>query len=298
MVADIGIPPSVLAADRTRHLANGPRLWAAGLPRPDAGGGAKYGRGHALLLAGGMTGASRLAADAARRIGAGLVTVAAPTAAVPVVAGGSPGTIVAVCDDEAGWSELLADARKNALLLGPGAGVGAATRGKVLATLATGRPCVLDADALTSFRGDPPALFGAIKGPCVLTPHEGEFSRLFACEGDKLARARAAARLSGAIVLLKGADTVIAAPDGRAAINTGAPPDLATAGSGDVLAGMICGLLAQRMPAFEATAAAAWLHGQCAAAHGAGLIAEDLAPALPALLRRLRGASHLAAGPA
>ncbi|MFO1146546.1 MAG: NAD(P)H-hydrate dehydratase [Rhodospirillales bacterium] len=160
--------------------------------------------------------------------------------------------------------ELLADARKNALLLGPGAGVSDATRAKVLAALATGRACVLDADALTSFRDDPPALFDAISGPCVLTPHEGEFSRLFTSEGDKLARARAAAQRSGAIVLLKGADTVIAAPDGRAVINTGAPPDLATAGSGDVLAGMICGLLAQQMPAFEAAAAAAWLHGQCA----------------------------------
>ncbi len=299
LVTDIGIPQAVLTAIAPRTFANGPELWSAGFPRPQTGGN-KYGRGHALLLAGGMTGASRLAADAARRIGAGLVTVAASAAVRPIVAAGSPGTITAACDDEDDWSGLLADARKNALLLGPGAGVNAQTRAKVLAALATRRACVLDADALTVFRDDPPALFSAIDGPCVLTPHEGEFGRLFADNGDKLTRARAAARQCGAVVLLKGADTVIAAADGRAAVNIGAPPDLATAGSGDVLAGMICGLLAQGMPPFEAAAAAAWLHGQCAAVHGSGLIAEDLAPALPALLQRLRRRPRVApttAGP-
>ena len=294
VVADIGIPPAVLS---DIAFVNGPALWAAAFPRLGAAGN-KYGRGHALLFAGGMTGAARLAADAARRIGAGLVTVAASAEGRAIVACGSAGTIVAGCDNAAAWAGLLADARKNAVLLGPGAGISGETRTKVLGALATARACVLDADALTVFRDDPSALFAAIAGPCVLTPHEGEFTRLFADEGDKLTRARAAAQRSGAVVLLKGADTVIAAADGRAAINTGAPPDLATAGSGDVLAGMICGLLAQGMPAFEAAAAAAWLHGQCAAAHGAGLIAEDLAPALPALLRRLRGQPHLAAAPA
>ncbi len=290
VIADIGIPEMVLGPIAPRTFANGPDLWSAAFPRLQAGGN-KYGRGHALLLAGGMTGASRLAADAARRIGAGLVTVAASAAVRPLVAGGSPGTITAGCDDGDDWSRLLADERKNALLLGPGAGVNAQTRAKVLAALATRRPCVLDADALTVFRDDPAALFAAIDGPCVLTPHEGEFGRLFSEDGDKLSRTRAAARRSGAVVLLKGADTVIAASDGRAAINADAPPDLATAGSGDVLAGMICGLLAQGMPPFEAAAAAAWLHGRCAAAHGAGLIAEDLAPELPALLQRLRAAT-------
>ncbi|HYN37989.1 MAG TPA: NAD(P)H-hydrate dehydratase, partial [Rhodospirillales bacterium] len=235
VVADIGIPEAVLGAIAPQTFANGPGLWEALLPRPAAAGN-KYGRGHALLLAGsGMTGAARLAADAARRIGAGLVTVAAAADSRAIVASGSPGTIVAACDDDAAWAALLADARKNALLIGPGAGVSTSTRTRVLAALATGRPCVLDADALTAFADDPSALFAAIAGPCVLTPHDGEFARLFADGGDRLTRGRAAARQSGAVLLLKGADTVIAAADRRAAINTGAPPDLATAGSGDVL---------------------------------------------------------------
>lgn len=288
VVADIGIPEQVLAAIAPHTFADGPALWDDCFPRLDATVN-KYGRGHALLLAGsGMSGAARLAADAARRIGAGLVTVAAAADSRAIVAAGSPGTIVASCDDDAGWAALLADARKNALLIGPGAGISDGTRTRVLAALATRRACVLDADALTVFRDNPGLLFGAIDGPCVLTPHEGEFTRLFDTSGDKLSRARAAARTSGAVVLLKGSDTVIAAPDGRAAITKDVPPDLATAGSGDVLAGMILGLLAQGMPAFAAAAAAAWLHGRCAALHGAGLIAEDLASALPGLLAQLR----------
>ena len=288
VVADIGIPEAVLKAIAPRTFANGPLVWANPFPGPEPAGN-KFGRGHALLLAGsGMTGAARLAADAARRIGAGLVTVAATPDSRAIIASGSPGTIVATAESDADWSHLLDDARKKAVLIGPGAGVTSSTRLRVLAALATRRACVLDADALTVFGDAPSELFAAVQGPCVLTPHEGEFPRLFSVEGDKLSRARSAARQSGAVVLLKGSDTVIAAPDGRAAINASAPPDLATAGSGDVLAGMTVGLLAQGMPAFEAAAAAAWLHGRCAAAHGAGLIAEDLAPALPRLLARLR----------
>ena len=288
VVSDIGIPEAVLKDIAPQTVANGPDLWAQQFPLPDVAAN-KYGRGHAMLLAGsGMTGAARLAADAARRIGAGLVTVAASADSRAIIAVGSPGTIVADCNEDTDWEVLLADVRKNALLIGPGAGVTAGTRARVQATLASKRACVLDADALTVFRDDPKMLFDAIDGPCVLTPHDGEFTRLFKAKGDKLFRARTAARQSGAVVLLKGSDTVIAAPDGLAAINVGAPPDLATAGSGDVLAGMILGLLAQGMPAFAAAAAATWLHGRCAAAHGAGLIAEDLAPALPGLLARLR----------
>lgn len=288
VVADIGIPEAALEAIGPQTFANGPLVWAKAFPRPEQAGN-KFGRGHVLLLAGsGMTGAARLAADAARRIGAGLVTVAATSDSRAIIASGSPGTIVATAESDADWSHLLGDARKNAVLIGPGAGVTFSTRLRVLAALATRRACVIDADALTVFRDAPSELFAAVQGPCVLTPHEGEFPRLFSVEGDKLGRARSAARQSGAVVLLKGSDTVIAAPDGRATINASAPPDLATAGSGDVLAGMTVGLLAQGMPAFEAAAAAAWLHGRCAAAHGAGLIAEDLAPALPRLLARLR----------
>ncbi|MFO1154705.1 MAG: NAD(P)H-hydrate dehydratase [Rhodospirillales bacterium] len=276
VVADIGIPDAVLADIGPTTFANGPSLWRDRLPSPAATGN-KYGRGHALVRGGGeMTGAGRLAADAARRIGAGLVSLACPRQAFAIYAAGSAGTIVAPYDDAEGYGRLVADRKRTAWMIGPGAGVDGATREGVTTALATGKPGVVDADALTVFADDPSALFAAIKGPCVLTPHEGEFRRLFDCPGDKLTRARTVAGTSGAIVLLKGADTVIAAPDGRAAINTNAPADLATAGAGDVLAGMITGLLAQGMPAFEAAAAAAWMHGAAASRVGTGLIAEDL----------------------
>jgi len=289
IVADIGIPETVLPDIAPKSFVNGPGLWQQRFPWP-AMGGNKYSRGHALILGGGeMTGAARLAAGSARRVGSGLVTIAAPGEAVGVYSAGQPGTIVASVGDDAEFESLIADERKNALLLGPGAGVSAQTRRRVLAALGTGRPCVLDADALTVFRDDPDTLFDAISGPCVLTPHEGEFARLFRSEGNKLTRAREAARSSGAALLLKGADTVIASVEGRVAININAPPTLATAGSGDVLAGMIVGLLAQNMDAFDAGCAAVWLHGQVATTFGPGLIAEDLIDGLPAALRGLKG---------
>ncbi len=288
VVADIGIPEVVLDEIRPRTYVNGEGLWRAGYPALDAGGN-KYGRGHAVVLGGVMTGAGRLAAEAARRIGAGLVTIASPPEARVIYGSGAPGTIVSTIGDEAAFHALIADARRNAVLLGPGAGTVPAVREKVLAALGLEKRCVIDADALTVFADDPARLFEAIRSPCVLTPHEGEFARIFAASGDKLARAREAAKLSGAIVLLKGADTVIAAPDGRAAINVGAPPTLATAGSGDVLAGMILGLLAQGMDAFAAACAAADLHGRAAAAFGRGLIAEDIIAELPGVLTRCFG---------
>ena len=188
-----------------------------------------------------------------------------------------------------GFAALLTDPRRNAALIGPGAGVGEETRARTLAILAAGKSAVLDADALTSFAEDRQRLFAAIASPVVMTPHDGEFARLFDSAGSKLDRARRAARASRAVILLKGADTVIAAPDGRAAINANAPPDLATGGSGDVLAGMIAGLLAQHMAPFAAACAAAWLHGAAAARIGPGLVAEDLIEALPAALREVLG---------
>lgn len=286
VVADIGIPSSVLDAIGPRTFANGPGLWR--LPVP-AVADHKYRRGHALLVGGAMTGAVRLAARGARRVGAGLVSVAVPAEVAPIFAGDAPGVIVLTAPDTLALCEVFCDERKNSLLVGPGNGVGVVTRENVLAALATGRATVLDADALTSFTADPGTLFAAIQGPCVLTPHDGEFAALFeGMRGSRLERAREAARVSKAVVLLKGPDTIIAAPDGRAAINGNAPPDLATAGAGDVLAGMIVGLLAQGMEPFASACAAAWLHGEAARRCGRGLIAEDLAEQLPALLDRLR----------
>lgn len=288
VVADIGIPCGVLDTIAPRQWVNGPALWAGRHPWPRADS-HKYARGHAVVAGGGrMTGAGRLAARAALRAGAGLVTVACPPEAFAIYAAGSPSLIVEPVADDAAFAALLSDARKNAVLLGPGAGVGAQTRARVLAALGDGKACVLDADALTSFAGSPADLFDRLNARCVLTPHEGEFGRLFDSTGDKLARARAAAARCGAVVLLKGADTVVAAPDGRAAVNVNAPPDLATAGAGDVLAGLILGLVAQGMDAFDAACAGAWLHGEAAAQVGPGLIAEDLPEALPAVLRRLK----------
>jgi len=290
-VADIGIPEQVLDEIRPSTFANGPALWGDTLPRVRVDG-HKYDRGHALIVSGGAahTGAARLAARAALRIGAGLVTVAAPASALMVNAAHLTAIMLDRADGPEGLAEALADRRRNAVLIGPAAGVGEETRQRVLVALEAGRPVVIDADGLTSFEEASDNLFAAIHAdparPVVLTPHAGEFRRLFPDLVDlpKPAGARQAAARSGAIVVLKGADTVIAAPDGRAAINADAPAWLATAGSGDVLAGLVTGLLAQAMPAFEAACAAVWIHGAAAGRHGPGLIAEDLPDCVPAVL--------------
>ncbi len=293
ILAGIGIPDRVLAGIAPQTFENEPELWGGDYPWRGPGD-HKYDFGHALVVGGAaMTGAGRLAARAALRAGAGLVTVACPPEVVPIYALSTPSAMTAPIADEADFGALLADARKNAVLIGPGNGAGAVTRARTLAALAAGsggggKAVVVDADALTSFQDRPEALFEAVSGPCVLSPHEGEFRRLFPdLEGGKLARARAAAVRGGAVVLIKGADSVIAAPDGRAAINANAPPVLATAGTGDVLAGLIVGHLAQGSNAFDATCAAVWLHGAAGAALGPGLIAEDLCEALPGVLRAL-----------
>jgi hydroxyethylthiazole kinase-like uncharacterized protein yjeF len=287
VVADIGTPPAVLAGIRVNTWENHPSLWRRELPWPVAAGN-KYSRGHALLSGGyPMTGAVRMAARAAARAGAGLISIAVPEVALPIYAGALTSIMVHPISRPEDFSHLLADSRYTALLIGPGAGVNETTRGRALAMLATQRAVLLDADAISVFADRPEALAAAIKGPCILTPHEGEFTRLFDIKGDKLTRARAAARTSGAVIVLKGSDTVVAAPDGRAIVNSNAPASLATAGSGDVLGGMMLGLLAQGMDAFLAAAAGVWLHGAAAAQFGPGLLAEDLPDLLPGVLRRL-----------
>ena len=287
VVADIGIPDDLLEALAPETFVNDPALWRAGLPRPAAGD-HKYSRGHALIVGGyPVTGAARMAARAAARSGAGLTTIAVPAEAFAIYAASQQSIMVHSLASAADFTALVSDPRISAWLIGPGAGTFADTRERVPAVLATGNPVLLDADALTAFQDEPAALFRSIRGPCVLTPHDGEFTRLFTCSGDRLARARAAARQSGAVVVLKGADTVVAAPDGRAVINNNAPPTLATAGSGDVLAGIVTGLLAQRMEAWFAAAAGVWLHGAAAAAFGPGLLAEDLPDLLPGVLAAL-----------
>jgi NAD(P)H-hydrate epimerase len=321
-VADIGIEANVIDQINPLTFANAPTLWGASFPWPKLDG-HKYSRGHVVVVSGPAlaTGAARLGARAALRIGAGVVTLVGDGPACAINAAHSTAVMVGRVQGPLGLAAFLADKRRNAVLIGPGCGVGPETVTDVLAVLAAHPAVVLDADALTTFAGashgsdgtggraeDEPVTLGFFKagsdqsatsqelfsaiairsGPVVMTPHDGEFVRLFGpLAGSKLERAREAARLSGAIVVLKGADTVIAAPDGRAAINENAPPWLATAGSGDVLAGFVTGLLAQGMPPFEAACAAVWLHGDCARRFGPGLIAEDLPEVLPEALADL-----------
>ena len=320
-VADIGIPTEVLSdiapLQQMLDEQSAPDL-AARFPWRELHA-HKYSHGHAVVVSGPafQSGAARMAARGALRIGAGLVTIAAPPSALPENAAHLTAVMLKPCGSTPALTAILSDKRKNALLIGPGAGVGMETADMVLAALETEAAVVLDADAVTSFAqgGDhvdagsisafgftskserrtykPDLLFDAIRAkpnrPVVLTPHEGEFGRLFpdCTMPSKIERARAASIRSGAVVVLKGADTVIARPDGHVAVNTNAPPWLATAGSGDVLAGFVTGLLAQRMPPFDAACMAVWLHGECANLLGPGLIAEDLSEALPQVLSAL-----------
>ncbi|MCI0599798.1 MAG: NAD(P)H-hydrate epimerase [Beijerinckiaceae bacterium] len=324
-VAQIGIPDAVLATIAPNTFTNSPAVWRQQFPVPRVDG-HKYSRGHAVVLSGGLanTGAARLAARGALRAGAGLVTVAAPQEALAVHASALTAIMTRVCDGPGELISLLADRRKNALVIGPGLGAGECTRALVRTALNAGRDnaaqhraIVLDADALSSFEGN---LFGLAelirhsRKNVVLTPHDGEFARLFGGAGrsgearwaqilpagqdlvslfdrlhsaSKLDRARASAAICGAITILKGPDTVVASPRGMATIAEDLPPWLATAGSGDVLAGIVGGLLAQSMPPFEAASAAVWLHGAAARHFGPGLIAEDIPENLPPVLRDL-----------
>jgi ADP-dependent NAD(P)H-hydrate dehydratase / NAD(P)H-hydrate epimerase len=297
-VADIGIDAHVLDEIAPRTFENLPHLWHGAFPVPRIDG-HKYARGHAIVVSGDLaaTGAARMSARGALRAGAGLVTLASPRDALAVNASALTAVMVQAIDTVVEFAELLNDKRLNACVIGPGAGVGERTCDFVLTALSAKRHLVLDADALTSFAGAPDRLFEAIRSEpdpqVVLTPHEGEFPRLFSDISNKhplrskLERVRAAAERSGAVVLLKGPDTVVASPDGRAAIAANAPPWLATAGAGDVLAGIIAGLLAQGAPAFEAACIGVWMHGEAGREAGPGLIAEDLSETLPAVFRRL-----------
>jgi len=288
VVSDIGIPPEAAAAGLHE---NRPGLWRYPWPQAE---GHKYTRGHCVVVSGGpaQTGAARLAARAALRAGAGLVSVASPPNAVMVNASHLTAVMVKPFDGAAGLGQLLSDKRLNAVALGPGLGVGDETRALVDVVLKSGAAVVLDADAITSFKDDPETLFNRLHEHCVLTPHAGEFERLFPGLLDespsKLEAARTAAAQAGCTVLLKGGDTVIADPGNKAAINAHAPPWLATAGAGDVLTGLIAGALAQGMNAFEAACCGAWLHGDAAMRFGPGLIAEDLPDMLPQVLAGLR----------
>ncbi|MBB3453231.1 NAD(P)H-hydrate epimerase [Rhizobium sp. BK313] len=283
-VFDIGIPARIVRAHANGMVAeNTPAQWQADLPAT-ATDTHKYKRGHLVVFSGGATatGAARMSAMAGLKTGAGLVTIASPEQALAVNAGMLTAIMLRAVDDEAVLRAWLADQRLSTFVLGPGFGAGEKARQFVLAL--SGRHLVLDADGITSFRDEPQRLFDAFAdGPTrlVLTPHEGEFARLFpdiAADNalSKVEKARAAAARAHAAIIYKGADSVIAAPDGRALINANAPSWLATAGSGDVLAGIIGGLLAQGAPAFEAAAAGVWLHGAAGQRAGKGLTAEDL----------------------
>lgn len=284
VIADIGIPDDLVTRHDVGLRVNAPARWRSRLPIRTATS-HKYKHGHALVVGGPAhaTGACRLAARAALRSGAGLVTVACASDAVATYACTTAAVMTRVADDRDALDRLFADDRITAVLIGPAAGVDDRTLDAVTRAVSRSAATVLDADALTSLATVPAASRPRLHERCVITPHEGEFARLFALTGDRLSRARAAAAQAGCVVLLKGADTVVAAPDGRASIHPLAPSTLATAGTGDVLAGIVLGLAAQQMPVYEAACAAAWLHA-AAAKERAGLIADDLPDRLGAAL--------------
>jgi NAD(P)H-hydrate epimerase len=291
-IHDIGIEGSVLNETGIAAYENHPVLWQNRLRRKSAFDN-KYTFGHLIVLGGKeMTGAALLAAHSAMRVRTGMCTIVGPEETSTIYRSYLPSLIFEEYKDIASFAGHLQDKRRTAALIGPGMGSGdyEALRKAVLDCCEMGeeKALVLDADALNAFQGRPDDLFEVLHKRCVLTPHEGEFERLFDdLEGIKPLRAIEAAALSGAVILLKGADTVIATPDGRCIINTNAPPLLATAGSGDVLAGMIAGFLAQGLPTFEATCAAAWIQGEAAYSFGPGLISSDLPDLIPAVLREL-----------
>ncbi len=285
VVADIG-----LARSETRLFENGPELWLAKYPWPSVDG-YKTTRGRLVVVSGDAwsTGAARLSSRAALRVGAGLVTLLSPPEALMVNAAHLEAVMLKPFETEDELESIASNVE--VAIIGPAAGVTEATLSNVLALARTGAALVVDADALSVFRNEPDELFSALDRDDVLTPHPGEFERIFPgvlkASPERITAARTAAARAQAVVLLKGADTVICAPDGRAAVNVNGSPWLATAGSGDVLAGLIGGLVAQGMDSFEAACAGAWIHAECADAFGPGLISEDLPGLVPMVLKRL-----------
>jgi len=292
VVADIGIPSGWRAAVTPLARINAPALWQDVLPAPRAGT-HKHQRGRLVVFSGSAsaTGAARLAAITGLRAGAGLVTLASPASALLVNASALTAVMLKRWDAEVDTGGFLTTLRASAAVIGPAAGVCETTRRAVIEALSQPAPLVLDADALTAFESGPQALFDRLRPIDVITPHTGEFERLFpgllAASVNRIEATVEAARMAGCVVLLKGADTVIAAPGQRPVINRHASPALATAGSGDVLAGLLGGLLAQSVPVFDAACAAAWLHGDAGLRLGTGLVAEDLPGLLPQVLQAL-----------
>lgn len=270
-------------------IDNNPSLWTDDFPIPTDGT-HKYMRGHVVIVAGKMIGAARLASRAARRVGAGLATVLCEPNAYPVIARDWPGTMVSSLGEGKRYTEHLVDDRKNAFLLGPGGGLDSDLKSKILYTLEMGpkKAAVIDADGLNVFKSDTSKLLSVLHENCVITPHAGEFTRLFPdLEGGREKMAMAAAQRAGCVVVLKGAETLIASPCGELIVNKHASPYLATGGTGDVLAGMIVGLMAQGMTAFKAAQTAVWIHGDAGIDIGIGLIAEDIIDHIPSSLKKL-----------
>lgn len=291
-VIDIGISEEYLEAVTPDIFTNAPEIWINDLQllQPSDH---KYSRGHLAVVGGGIssTGAARIAARCSLRAGAGATTLISPPSALTTYAAALEAVMVHACPDAEHFSKWIKKKRIGTILIGPGCGLSDRTIEFVVAALQSKANVILDADALTVFKDNPETLFELIRkkenGKCILTPHEAEFARLFAFEGSKLDRARLAAVQSGAVILLKGADTIIASPQGQTIINHNAPAYLATAGSGDALAGIIAGLVTANMPILDAVAAAAWMHGDAGMRFGPGLIAEDIEGTIPVVLSGL-----------